>query len=135
MEAALAQGLVGADTLPPLASQEAMASDDRHPLILLVSAVFWVFCMFRIQLSYREMLNWDFWYSVATVMGESSCSVCYDHNTQTYILYLVILYYDANSMFFCHTYSYHGDPILTVYSIALEFLVVCNHVCSLAISG
>ena len=51
MEAALAQGLVGANTLPPLSSQEAMASDDRHPLILLVSAVFWVFRMFRIQLT------------------------------------------------------------------------------------
>ena len=97
MEAALAQGLVGANTLPPLSSQEAMASDDRHPLILLVSAVFWVFRMFRTQSSYREMLNWDFWCSVATVMGESSCSVCYDHDTQTYILYLVI-FYDTNGM-------------------------------------
>ncbi|KAK7686677.1 hypothetical protein QCA50_010277 [Cerrena zonata] len=42
MEAVSAHGLgVDASTLSP--SPEAMASDDRHPLILLVSAVFWVF--------------------------------------------------------------------------------------------
>lgn len=99
MEAALAQGVYAtSSTLPP--TPESMASDDRHPLILLVSAVFWVFRTFLFLLVKRTA-NLDCGSSVAAIMGESIGSVCYNHNPEAHIFHFVV-FNDLDCMFIAY---------------------------------
>lgn len=98
-------------SLTPMDSDVFTATINRHPLVLLVSACFWVVRKFKCW----EILvsdNTESSDSVVALLVQASCSFHHNHHSQVYLFHSVI-FHDVNGT---HISNKHA-PILILYSL------------------